>query len=92
METYLNASLVIPYNHGEMAMGCPMLFDSHSANISTFLSTRSANLSITRLRCVAVHVLHSPWKAERAAATAVSTSATDATWMPSATREASWGL
>jgi hypothetical protein len=90
-QPYLNVELTNLYTHAAILTGCPMLFDSDSANISAFLSIRSANLSITLLRSCAVHLLHEPWNAARAAGTAFSTSASDAICMSSATRDSSPG-
>jgi len=86
---HLKVSTSIPYTIFVTVSGCPIHLDSHGAKLSTFFSTRSANLFMTLVRCWAVHVDHSPLNAARAAATAASTSAWPATWMLSATRDSS---
>lgn len=72
-------------------IGCPMARDSREASLSTFFSNRSANLSMIAAR-LAPAVSRHFGKAALAAETALSMSASEATWTLSVTRDSSLGL
>jgi hypothetical protein len=63
-----------------MEMALPLSSDSTAASKSRFFSNRSASFTRSLPRFSGVSFLHGPSKALRAAATAISTSFSDASW------------
>ena len=72
--------------------GIPIALVSRGAMSFACFSIRSAIFCMAAALWTPVHLDHGPLKAASAASTAASTSASPATWMPSATSDSSSGL